>query len=94
MGMIVFFILVGLYFIVGLVFDETHLGIFDGFSADAPIVPAIIKSVNLDADLLADDKYKALELSEGYVFDINALAVGKNNPFEPGLGGAGSESKK
>lgn len=80
-GILVFFLFAGFYFIFDLAFGSKHLGIFSDFLNTSIDPPVSIKPVSLDTDIFAKENFGELKLSEGYKFDVNNLATTKRNPF-------------
>ncbi|MBU4216282.1 hypothetical protein L6270_02630 [Candidatus Parcubacteria bacterium] len=80
-GMILFFLIVGIYIIFNLVFNRSPFDILGNFINVPVEEPAKIENVELKRDIFTKEKFKELELSNNYKFDINGLVVGGKNPF-------------
>jgi hypothetical protein len=80
-GMILFFLLGGLYFIFNLLFSHSYFSILGNFINTPVEEPVKIENVELNGDIFAKEKFKELELSNNYKFDGSSLIVGGKNPF-------------
>jgi len=80
-GMLLFFIFGGLYFVVNLFFNSSDFSIFGNLINTVVEEPVKIENVRLNEEIFVEDKFKELELSSAYQFNPNALVVGGRNPF-------------
>lgn len=80
-GIVLFFLLGGFYFVFNLIFSQSHVSVLGNFINTPVKEPVKIENVELDEDIFVTAKFKELELSNNYKFDSSSLVVGGKNPF-------------
>lgn len=80
-GMILFFLIVGVYIIFNLATNRSPFDILGNFINVPVEEPAKIENVELKKDIFVKEEFKELELSSNYEFSSDGLAVGGKNPF-------------